>query len=564
MHILAISCLFVCLVHFACGDLEDQLYRAAKSSRHMTEVTRDSFDEFLLDAKEQYLAVIFHVGSCHICKSTLPILEDLAREWEENNVPIAVGHVDSTSLQEYWKRRFNFKGYPQLALWHRGEEKFAEKAVRAKEILPDAMTGAYKTVTITESKERLLDAARQVFMSLANDEQRLLGLGRDAEVVQVEYDDFTAKLRVKSVSNKMVWYPMEALLLPDGSPVMTFQRPSKPFFYRPTSWKAEQVKDFVERMMRPLIVPLKSMETLKGDMKQEKLVSLILCADELSSSPGFETLARAWQDKHRAYFIKSKNACPVDGEWPLVLSYSPENQQWHPRGRAGAAAVVAGPSIAASLDTNSLSNWFQKNRFPGFWAVDYENFHPLLHAGRDTAMVAIDDYKDEQKKEVYKILRDVVRPTAHAFLTVFTYADNSTFWGVVDGRLAGLDTFGIHTFELPRVIIFEDKTSEWVEDERELSIWNLKAGLANVPKLVRYGEGPKGFVLKHFYKPWLTYDRLAIDAGGTPARIGFNGALLIGFAYSVWSITRNCMTIFQNLATSDDMEEAEGKHPKKD
>jgi len=547
----AICCLlWFVFARVAGANLEDELYHSAKRSKYLEHLSTDTLDIFVNNPIEPYMLVLFHIGTCHICKDALPSLEMIAQKWRKNELPIIVGHVDCTNNQEHWRQKYGFKGFPHLLLWHRPQENFAAH-LRPLVEFASAPTSA---VSVTKSEEHLLVAARQAKMGVEKDHLRLQGLGQAGKILKIELEDFTARLMVHTlqVSGKSAWFPLEALSYPDGSPLMTFERPDSTVHYRPASWKKEAMQDFGERMMRPTVTNLTSLAQLSKEMKDEPLVALVLCADEVSKFPGFAALAQTWKDKHRAYLASSSEACPVPGgPRPQLVVYSAPHHQWSPEGGAVAAAVVVG------ADIDDLSSWFDKHRFPGVWIVSYTNFHQIIHASRSTAVVAVNEGKQGDhiltRRKVEKIIKDVTRPAKakeKGQPDVYVYDANSTFWGVVDGTLNGLDAFGILATQLPRVVIFED--DKFIEDVDELSIWNLKQGLDNLPNMMRYGSGAWGWMQTNIYKPWRQGDKLADFYGGMPLRVGFTAALVIGVLLFCMKLGQGLMSLLNTLGSDDD------------
>jgi len=284
------------------------------------------------------------------------------------------------------------------------------------------------------------------------------------------------------------------------------------------------------------------------------MAAIILCDDTGKGAPFFPALAKSFQDKHRAYIASSKEACPVSGDapWPQLVVFSPAHTQWSLQTEVAPAAAVAGKDIVESEDKTALTRWFDTHRFPGIWTVSYENFHQLIHAGRRTALVAVDETKKVEMRKIEKIIRDYQAPVAsktkgHA--DVWPYADNCTYWGVVDGTLAGLDGFGISSKELPRVVVFEAES--WIEDSDMLSIWDLKGSFKNLPNMLRYGSGVWGFVMKHFYKPWHNLDKSANAAAGSNGRLGLAAFLIVGCLMTVHKLGTGMIWIFNSMVAGD-------------
>lgn len=541
--------------------LKEQLYEEAKMSEYMQEIisTGDALEEVLLSPMAPYILVMFHVSTCHICHEALPALETIAADWAKAKEPIVVYHIE-VSNQAYWKSRFSFSGFPNLMLWHRQGANFADEAEPLLSFVKTANDGANTRTMVTKNESHLLDASRKALMSEQKDERRKRGLGLQATVERVELQDFTARVQVDGFAPKTTWYPLEALSYEDGSPVMRFQRPDNPVHYRPTSWDKEAMQDFAKRMMRPAVFDLKTASQLAKEMKDERLAAIVLCAGKIDDSPGFSALAKTWQDKHRAYWAASQEACPVSGgSRPKMLVYSASHHQWSSAKHAStsAAAAVAGADVAAK-DATALSAWFDMHRFPGIWNVSYENFHMLIDAQRPSAVVAVDKTKQAELGKIDNIIKGVATPVTSKVKgepDVWTYSANSTYWGVVDGFLNGLDHFGVLRSQLPRVVVFlsEDGSRQWVEDVSELSVWSLSADLKRLASMVRYSnDGVRGFFMTRLYRPLRDADRYASRAGGMPARVGVVIAFVLGLLLALQKLGRGVMSFAKMLMDSEE------------
>jgi len=562
-------CCFLLLVLGRSKDkgLEEQLYEEAKNSQYLTEVIShgDALEQVLHNPTAPYVLVMFHVATCHICHDALPALESLAAAWSKAKEPIVAHHIDVTDNQDYWKKRYSFAGFPNLLLWHRPEADLGEKAQPLLDFVKTVNNGANDRLLVTKNESLLLDASRKAKMAEGKDKRRLEGLGQPATVERVELQDFTARLQVDGAGMKTTWYPLEALSYEDGRPVMRFERPDNPVLYRPTSWTKDAMKDFATRMMRPAVIDLKTVAQLTKEMKDEPLAAIVLCAGKIDDSPSFPAFAKSWQDKHRAYLASSKEACPLSGgSRPQLLVYSASHHQWSSQGLYAVPAVaVAGADIAVK-DATALSAWFDMHRFPGIWNVSYENFHLLINAQRGTTVVAVDKTKKAELGKIEKIVKDVARPVASKAKgepDVWLYSENTTYWGAVDGKLNGLDQFGVLRSDLPRVVVFlsEDGSRQWIEDVHELSVWNLSADLQRLPEMVRFSnEGARGFFMTRFYKPYRTLDRFARIAGGMPGRFGVAAGTMLTLFMCLHKLGKGAIWLTKMLM-GDDGEEAPTK-----
>jgi len=470
-------------------------------------------------------------------------LELVAKEFSEQEVPITVGHVECSSAKSFWQSRYGFDGFPHLHLWHRRNDGQQNDGITINELVGS-------TVRVTANEHLLLEAARKADMSKKRDADRLQALGSEGEVLEVEVADLTAQLKVTK-SGAIVWFPLEVLSATEGGkPLPPIQRPTS-VAYRPTSWKREAMRDFAVRMMRPTVTVLKDLSKLEAKLKNESMAALVLCAPEVT--PRFLAFVRPWQDKHRAFHAPDPDACPVEGAeaGPQLVVYSPPRQQWAAKGKPSAAAIVAGTEV---LDDEKLdlAAWFDRHRFPGMLNVSYENFPEVVNAERHIAVVAVDMSSPKQKKVVQQKIREAAAPKKSKRLgtEVYTYGSNSTYWGVMDGMLNGLDAFGIRKGQLPRVVIFE-KGGRWVEDEEHLTVQNLARDMAKSGELWRMQGGPYGYLLSFLRMTWRSfvfYDQWADDIGGLPGRI----LLCVMWAILPVLMGRN---IIQTLMAGDEPEE---------
>mmetsp|Transcript_7934 Transcript_7934/g.17593 ORF Transcript_7934/g.17593 Transcript_7934/m.17593 type:complete len:553 (-) Transcript_7934:22-1680(-) len=532
------------------SDLQGDLYKMAKKSKHLSHLTPATFDSFMDSTDKSYVAVLFHIGTCHICKDALPTMELVAKHFAEKKGDIALGHVDCTNLDSKMKDKLNIGAYPCLRFFRRGEKGTDEAAW-------NAFSG--KQVRVTSDEDLILAMSREAGMSMEapKSAKRLEAAGKEVLVHRIAFDDLTFQAVLPKVGK--VWLPLEAMEAEDLPEV---RRHEKSFQYRPKSWKREAMQDFMQRMMRPPIATLSSARQLQQDLKGESQAALVLCAAE--ATPQATKVARAWQDQHLFFIAPEPSLCPVaqQDEKPLLVVYSPAHQQWSPSWTPKAAAVVADSSTVAQ-SYGKFAAWVSRNRFPGVWNVGYENFPELVGSPRKVVLAAVAPERVQENRRVLEALHEAARPQVGSDSAPDIYeADESSFqWGVVDGNLNGLDAFGILRTQLPRVVVLEGRDS-WVEDADELQVFSLKDDLKKLDTMWRRRSGFKGYALvmaRDALKLWKSIDKWAEGRGGHGVRM----MVVAGFAMSLFLVVRVTSRVASALVSAVLASDGEEEKPKK-
>jgi len=529
------------------GDLTSDLYRMAKQSSYLTELNAATLHEFVTKRQTDSVMVMFHVGSCHICKDALPALDLVAKELDERGASIAVGHVDSTNDKSLQKE-LGFSGFPAILFWRPGatiSEKFQVAHLNGLK----ARVGSDKT--------KVLAASRLAGMPDEKDAKRVKALGQEGTIKEVDHRDHTARVELPGAAGS-VWLPLEEVSpFEQGEWKAPIVRPEGYFQYRPTSWEQKAMQHFADHMLRKPVVPLQSMKQLTSEMDDERFAAFVLCSHEPSDD--FEVVAKQWQDKHLAFHARTAAACPVaELSWPSLVVYSPGSQQWPQKtGRADgrAAAAVAGPEILGA-GWASLTAWVASTRFPGVLSVGYENFHEFIQdKQRPSVMIAVHVDRKQENKFVMSKIREAAMPTeTEKGPDVYDYGGGGRYWGVCDGSLNGLTQFGISPYSLPRVVLFEGPDS-WVEDADELTVASLVTDLQTADNLWRQTNGFKGYLVvfaRDSLKIWQYMDGFAVERAGTLGRV-FAAVAVAGIVLgSLWFTVKNIIGIAKVLMEGED------------
>mmetsp|Transcript_50238 Transcript_50238/g.113179 ORF Transcript_50238/g.113179 Transcript_50238/m.113179 type:complete len:552 (-) Transcript_50238:7-1662(-) len=531
-------------LHIAtCADLQGDLYKEAKQSKYLRHLTLGTYASFIDSAETSYVAVLFHIGTCHICKEALPTLELVAKDFAASGADITIGHLDSTSDSSKIKEKLHITGFPCLRFYRRD---FTDNAQEWS-----TLTGEF--VRITTDRDLVLAASREAGMSREKDARRFALLGQEVRLQSVALDDYTVQVTVPSIGH--VWLPFEAVeSLGEGRAVPVFRRNEGSFQFRPKSWERDQMEDFLVRMIRPVVTELSGAQQFAKEMSNESQAAIVLCSAELA--PTLLKVAKAWQDQHRFFTAASPELCPVPQEdaAPLLVIYSPPHQQWGPRGSARAAAAVAGKGLATG-SWGSIASWVAMNRFPGLWNVGYVNFPELVNSPKRVVLIAVEPNNAQASQQVLAQLVRAAGPELSRGSGPDLYpSSNTSFqWGVVDGTLNGLDSFGITRWSLPRVVVLESKDA-WVEDEDELRVSSLKEDLERLASMWRRKPGFKGYAIvfaRDTVKMWQHLDSWASANGGDPMRIASVVGIVIGFLLMCRLAARISTAMVSSLLGSD-------------
>jgi len=128
-------------------------------------------------------------------------------------------------------------------------------------------------------------------------------------------------------------------------------------------------------------------------------------------------------------------------------------------------SVIASPPETLELvirTTNDFTiDWAEKNRFPGVWIGSDYIFYPFTHDIKPSIFVAVDYKKPDSWLHVKKSLLE--------FEKTKSYSCNI---GIIDNMLwdGALADFNIYATSSPRVIIFQNNLTEWIEDEFDLTL----------------------------------------------------------------------------------------------
>lgn len=493
------------------ADLTHELYHEAKRSSHMRSLTLEDIDEFTGPGRPApNVMVLFHEASCHICRDALPKLAEAARQLRKRGVAVEVGHVDCSSATAAAKKLFALKGFPSLLFWR----------APATEADPARLVGS--RLHAGGDAAALLRASRAAGMAEARDGARRGALGRAGEVLEVDQQDMTARLDVPDVGR--VWLPLE-VLRDEAGRALGHRRADAAFHCDATrfgGWRREAMQSFAERMSRPTVTRLETLQQLASELRGEDYPALVFCGER--PPPAFAEAAAAAQDASRAFHAEWPSACPVPGA-PQVVVYSPPEQQW-PQGVGssawvhdkGTAAVVASGSDVLD-DADALTQWIQSHRFVGITLLSYSNFFWFLRSHERVLVVAVDLQDGELNPRVEKRLLALASPEVREDRGIYEFADNSTEYAiaVVDGSLSGLETYGVMLDHLPHMIVMEGP-DQWVEDAAELSVWGLPSNLKKVSGMWRMTHGLGGYLrwwCKQLGKSFSFYHNAAQSIAGT-------------------------------------------------
>jgi len=415
---------------------------------------------------------------------------------------------------------------------------------------------------VVTDRAMVLDASRQAGMAREKDARRLRSLGATGKVTNVDLDDFTA--RFEDPAEGGVWLPLEALRAAEGAPSPEDEHETaapRPFDQRrpkPTEydaeWQKEGILDFAERMLRPAVMPLSSIRQFKSDMESERYAALVFCADELTTA--FERVAATFRKKHRVYLATDPAKCPAgkDVPRPMLVVYSPAEQQWSHDGNSRAAIAVANASVMKG-GAEELIAWAKPRFAPGFFRASYETFFKLLDAGRNVITVFVAEDDPVKNKVVNMKLRLLAKPVkvSEKGLDRYEYGDGSYSYCVVDGNLEGVSVFGIFKQDLPRVAVFFGPHA-WVED-KALTIENLAEELHKVPHMVRFRQGIQGYFIRvgmNLYRQYLDWDRWASNLPGILGQVGrvvvFVVVLFLSCQF-LWFMVKTLVGLIKSLLT---------------
>mmetsp|Transcript_45413 Transcript_45413/g.83028 ORF Transcript_45413/g.83028 Transcript_45413/m.83028 type:complete len:557 (+) Transcript_45413:72-1742(+) len=544
----------LCLLNHTamCADLQGDLYRMAKQSKFLKHLTLSTYESFIESADTSYVAVLYHIGTCHICKDALPTLELVAQDFAAGEVDMTVGHLDCTADSSRIKEKLHITGFPCLRFYRRNMKDSSEAWL--------ALRGEF--AHITADPALVVAASREAGMTKEKDNRRLALLGHEVKLQDIALEDYTVQVVLKGIGK--VWLPFEAVeSLSEGKPVPPFTRNEGSFQYRPKSWQRDAMQDFLLRMMRPLVTEISSAQQFAKEMLNESQAAIVLCGGE-PAAPLLK-VARAWQDQHRFFTAASPELCPVsqkekDGS-PLLAVYSPPHQQWSPSGRANSAAVVAGNGMATG-SWGPIASWVGVNRFPGIWDVGYLNFPELVNSPKSVVLTAIEPNNAKENQLVLEQILRAAGPTLAAGKggpDIYPSSNTSFQWGVVDGTLNGLDSFGISRWSLPRAVVLENKDT-WVEDEDELRVFSLKEDLRRLDTIWRRRAGIRGYpivIARDVLKMWKQIDSWAEKTGGDAMRLAVVAGIAVGILLMCRLGVRISTAMVSSILSSDTEPEKE-------
>lgn len=223
---------------------------------------------------------------------------------------------------------------------------------------------------------------------------------------------------------------------------------------------------YAERMLQPPVREFKDRQKFETAFSNETLSSFIVASPSGKVPKALLDAAENWMDRH--IFASSEEledllptgVSPPPGATMAVLSAG-VHQQW-PGRKKDAKPLPAVAYWREPLDKKMVSEWIEKNRFPGVWMLGETNFAEFTHASRKTVMLAIDP--DNVSAEIEYKLRQAVTDLSDDFI-----------FGAVDGSAwtDELRDFNIHRNELPRVLVTEDNFDVWIEDVDKLQASNV-------------------------------------------------------------------------------------------
>jgi len=225
---------------------------------------------------------------------------------------------------------------------------------------------------------------------------------------------------------------------------------------------------YAERMLQPPVRVFGDRQKFETAFSNESLASFIAASPEGKGVPKAMTeAAETWMDRHifaaaeRLEDLLPTDANPPRGASLAVLSTGVQ-QQWPGRNK-DAKPIPAVAYFQGALDNASaISEWVEKNRFPGIWMLGESNFAEFTHASRTTVILAIDPAN--VTVEVEDMLRKATVELSDEFI-----------FGAVDGVSwkEELKDFNIFTTELPRVLVTEENFEVWIEDVHQLRASSL-------------------------------------------------------------------------------------------
>jgi len=483
---------------------------------------------------------------------------------------ISVAQMEVSQAKEMIKRRFHLRGFPSLVVFRKRAEAIVD------DDRPAALDG--KSLRVTGDNDLLLRASQNAKMGKEKNAARLRALGKEGEVIGIDLVDLSAQLSVPEVGK--IWFPLEALVKAKSGAALPYHRSEASFMYS-GAWKQTEMKQFMERMLAPLVEVVSGSSRDKvRSLVDKELFPVFFCCGGKEVTSGFVDAATASQGKTRSFHVPDPESCPAplpsasDPSKPHVLVYSPAGQQWAPSTKALRSAVtIAGPEVVA--DPAALVSWIQTNAWPGIVELQFHNFADFVNAARHGLMVAVRGPRGtggEVSRLVEKRLREVAKPDQLDPRTdLYTYgkSNSSHFFAVIDGSLDGLTNFGVSPHKLPRVVVFEGR-DQWVEEETELTVEQLSSDLEKLPKLWKSKDGPYGTVLwmmRNTELSFFYYHDWCIKLCGPEVGPYVLPALMAGFGlYYSYAFLRLIPALVRALTESDPPKEAleEKKESKKE
>lgn len=260
-------------------------------------------------------------------------------------------------------------------------------------------------------------------------------------------------------------YPQFMLFPPDS---IEGDEPRK---YRGVRNKDGFVK-YAERMTQPPVVRATDREGFAAKAVNETLATFaILLPVGEAQPPAFVATASVWMDRHRFVagpaldkLLPEGVAEPPPGAVAAAVSWS--EQQWDGKRGKGKAVPAAAYYTGRLDDKAAFATWVERNRFPGVWELGEDNFFEFTHAGRTTAIIAMDPLQLRREQEVE--IRSAAEELGDTYL-----------FGVVNGTEFSeeLKGFGLLKEDFPRVLVTESDLEFWIEDIDFVAFKRLKADL---------------------------------------------------------------------------------------
>mmetsp|Transcript_87248 Transcript_87248/g.182606 ORF Transcript_87248/g.182606 Transcript_87248/m.182606 type:complete len:460 (-) Transcript_87248:46-1425(-) len=248
----------------------------------------------------------------------------------------------------------------------------------------------------------------------------------------------------------------------------------------PSNFKSQRTEEgfvkYAERMTKPAVGFFPDAASFEEAIAGELFSSFLVVGNSAEDAPAsFKDTAERWRDRHVFAVVPSFEAVlpaalaaslPSDAS---VVVYSPAKQQW-----AGASSDASARGAVASLsgnlaDTETVSKWVERAKFPGVWVLNEATFFEFTHSGRQAAMVAVDPSNVSKEDEA------ILRGTASAL-------GDKYIFGVLDGVAWSeeLADFNIKKAELPRVLVTVDDLQGWYEDVDGLRLDSLEKDLQDL------------------------------------------------------------------------------------